>query len=177
MLPHNFTLNYDPRNFTTFRLKLNSLVDTFVSFNRDADIRFAVLDPSPPTIEPEKPTITTTTSSPFLRPPIHGLNGSEPPSSRTSWETDTADQDFRWTTPAETETLLLPKGKDVYLLVTPGEKLFREVVEQRRQVRRGDSEGLEHLSVPDGALVQYCQGLVLKEMERRRFCYLVEVAS
>ena len=179
---NSFTFNYDPRNFTTFRLKFNSLVDTFISFNRDADIRFAILDPSPPKpstsspLEPAKPNIITTTSS-FLRPPIHGLNGSEPPSSRTSWETDTTNQDFKWTTPLETETLLLPKGKDVYLVVTPGEKLFGEMVEKRRQVRRGDSEELEHLSVPDEALMRYCQGLVLKGQERRRFCYLVEVES
>lgn len=186
---NSFTFNYDPRNFTTFRLKFNSLKDTFVSFNRDADIRFAVLDPSHPkpstssALDTAKPTVITTTvttittSSAFLRLPIHGINGSEPPSSRTSWETDTTDQDFRWTTPLETETLLLPKGKDVYLLVTPGEKLFREMVKKRRQVRRGDTEGLEQLSVPDEALMQYCQGLVLKGLERKRFCYLVEVES
>ncbi|KAF7511340.1 hypothetical protein GJ744_004905 [Endocarpon pusillum] len=172
---NSFTFNYDPRNFTTFRLKFNSQVDTFLSFNRDADIRFAIVDPSPPKPSTSLPLESAKPS--FLRTPIHGLNGSQPPSSRTSWETDTTNQDFQWTTPPETETLLLPKGKDAYLVVTPGEKLFEEMVRKRRQVRRGDSEGLEHLSLPDEALMRYCQGLVLKGQERRRFCYLVEVES
>jgi tetratricopeptide (TPR) repeat protein len=171
---NSFTFNYDPRNFTTFRVKFNSLVDTFISFDRDADIRFAILDPSP-SIDKSPEPITSTT---LVVPPARGANGSTPASSRNSWETEcSTTQAFKWSTPRDTETLLLPKGKDVYLVVAPGEKLFKAMVEKRRKVRRGDSEGLDALNVPDESVVAYAQGLVLQGVERRRFAYLVEVES
>ena len=169
---NSFTFNYDPRRFTTFRVKFNSLVDTFISFNRDADIRFATLDLSLPV---KKPNSKPSTTSP--RPPTRGNDGSEPPSPSPTPETEIPAQELKWSTPGETETLLLPKGKDVYLLVAPGEKLFKETVAKRRKVRMRDSEALEQLLVPNEAMIAYCQGLVLQGMERRRFCYLVEVES
>lgn len=175
---NSFTFNYDPRNFTTLRIKLNSLVDTFISFDRDADIRFAVLEtsspsPSPTPTEKEKPKPDQST----LRPVARCGDGSEPPSSRTSWETEVPIPEFKWSAPRETESLLLPKGRDVYLVVAPGEKLFRATVEKRRKVRMGDSEYLEKLVVPDEGMIAYCQGLVVQGLESRRFCYLVEVES
>ncbi len=189
---NSFTFSYDPRNFTTFRVKFNSAVDTYVSFDRDADIRFALLDPSAPVTARNLETNATHhnfpshTTGPHLHPPPPhmGTNGSTPPSSRTSWETEppspsttTTIPSFLWTHPGETPNLLLRKGKDAYLLVTPGEKLFRATVAKRRKARMGDSAGLETLTVPDEGLVAYSQGLVLKGVEKRRFAYLVEVES
>ncbi len=175
---NSFTFSYDPRNFTTFRVKFNSLVDTYISLDRDADIRFAILDPSVPAAKPEALIPPSTSASThLLLSPMHGANGSQPPSSRTSCETDTSVAEFKWSTPRETETLLLPKGKDVYLLVAPGRKLFQETVQRRRRVRSGDSKGLEALSTPDEGMMGFCQGLVLKGLEKRRFAYLVEVES
>jgi tetratricopeptide (TPR) repeat protein len=195
---NSYTFNYDPRNFSTFRVKFNSQVDTYVCFNLDADIRFAVLDPSPPRIvaaaaQPASPSPNPANTLPFtttkninnahlLRPPLHG-EGSEPPSSRTSTETDptTTGLSFppatSWSTPRETETLLLPRGKDVYLVVAPGEKLLSQMVTKRRGVRAQDTGGWENLEVPDEAVIRYAQGLVLKGMEKCRFAYLVEVVS
>jgi tetratricopeptide (TPR) repeat protein len=165
---NSFTFSYDPRNFVTFRVKFNSLVDTYISLDRDADIRFAIIDPSPPRVDkPNHLTVPTT---------MHG-DGSAPPSSRTSWEAENASEDFKWLTPHDTETLLLPKGKDVYLVVAPGKKVFQDIVDKRRRIRRADSEGWGNLIVPDEAMIRYCQGLVLQGTERRRFCYLVEVES
>lgn len=181
---NSFTLHYDPRNFTTFRVRFNSAVDTFISFDRDADIRFAILDPSPPPPVGTTDHLTLPSPPPPYPPLLIRGDGSTPPpssspSSRTSWETDsTSAQGFQWSTPINTPTLLLPRGKDVYLLVAPGEKLFGKLVRKRQGVRRGDSLGLEALSVPDGGLVGFCQGLVLRgEGEKRRFAYLVEVES
>ena len=51
-----FTLSFDRRNFTTFRVKFNSAVDTFISFDRSADIRFAMMDPSDEVVFSSSPT-------------------------------------------------------------------------------------------------------------------------
>lgn len=164
---NSFTFSYDPQNFTTFRVKFNSLVDTYLSFEPDSDIRVAIINPS---VQADQSRYTATH-------PVSRDDGSEVLSLRSSWETEEPTPDFRWSTPQEIQTLLLPKGREVYLLVAPGEKLFKDTVEKRQKLRRGDSKGLEKLSVPDESLIGYSQGLVLQEEERKRFCYLVEVES
>lgn len=162
---NSFTFNYDPRNFTTFRVKLNSLVDTYLSFDHEADVRTAILSPS----VSDDVTCSTTAK------PVARSDHSVTPASTSSGASEDPALGIKWSTPQQTPTLLIPKGTDAYLLVAPGEKLFQEVVEKRRKVRMRDSEGLEKLVVPDEGLIGYCQGLMLQGLESERCCYLVEV--
>lgn len=173
---NSFTISYDARNFTTFRVKLNSQRHTYLFFDRDADIRFAIIDPSAPAATAESE------SESDSRP--HERTSNLQPRRAT----DEQQPLFKWTTPRETEPLLLRRGSETYLLVSPGRKLFQEHIAKRRAVRMQDSEHLERLDLPDAEMVEFCQGLVLEQSERqpvgfagkngrmgRRFAYLVEV--
>ena len=43
----SYTFYLDPRNFTTFRMKLSSSVNTIILFSLDSDIQYAMLDSVP----------------------------------------------------------------------------------------------------------------------------------
>ncbi|KAL4803284.1 hypothetical protein BDV18DRAFT_145557 [Aspergillus unguis] len=79
-----YTVYLDPRNFTTFRMKLNAKVNTTVLFSLDSDVEYAVVSanshsgiPAPPVPEPtrgrlslSKPTTSSKRNTPAASPPI-----------------------------------------------------------------------------------------------------------
>ena len=147
-----FALSLDPRRFATFRVKLSSPVDTFLMFEKEADVRYAIVDVTP---EPEDP--KTSISS------ISQLGDASFP--------------FKWFTPREQPVLVVPSGREVYLLVTPGQEMLDAIVAKRQATRRRDSAHWSGMTIPTFECVAYCQGLVMDRKEWQIFAYLVEVES
>ena len=147
-----FSLSLDARRFTTFRVKLSSPVDTFLMFEKEADIKYAIAD--------------VTTEFTDLRSSA----------STISMISDTGFP-FKWFTPAEQAVLVVPSGRDVYLLVAPGQEMLNAIVAKRQAVRKRDSAHWSGMNIPTFECVAYCQGLVIENKEWQRFGYLIEVES
>jgi hypothetical protein len=82
---------------------------------------------------------------------------------------------LRWITPLEQDHVILfeDEGAETYLLITPGEKLLREIVSRRRKLRSFDC--VEKMEVPDEVLIEFCQGLMVPENEKRKeFMWMME---
>jgi tetratricopeptide (TPR) repeat protein len=147
-----FSLSLDARRFATFRVKLSSPVDTFLMFEKEADIRYAIVDVTTEFVDPRASMSTVSQISDAGFP-------------------------FKWFTPREQAVLVVPSGREVYLLVAPGQEMLNAIVAKRQATRRGDSAHWSGMTVPTFECVAYCQGLVIDKKEWQRFGYLVEVES
>jgi tetratricopeptide (TPR) repeat protein len=147
-----FSLSLDARRFATFRVKLSSPVDTFLMFEKERDIRYAIVDV---TTEFVNPTASVSTVS-------HISDSGFP---------------FKWFTPREQAVLVVPSGREVYLIIAPGQEMLNTIVTKRQATRRRDSAHWSGMTIPTFECVEYCQGLVIDKKEWQRFGYLVEVES
>ena len=150
-----FSLSLDPRRFATFRVKLSSPVDTFLMFEKGADIRYAIVDVTAEFADPRASRASMSTVS-------HISDAGMP---------------FKWFTPMEQPVLVVPAGREVYLLIAPGQELLNTIVAKRQAVRRQDSLHWSGMTIPTFECVAYCQGIVVDKKEWTRFGYLIEVES
>ncbi|KAE8151245.1 hypothetical protein BDV25DRAFT_128931 [Aspergillus avenaceus] len=142
-----YTFYLDPRNFTTFRMKLNSDTNTVILFSLDSDIQYATIDNPLPTLNPRGST----------------SSGSTSPSSTSS----TADiNGVRWLSADRQEAIVyvpseMPQPQSRYVLITPGRDMLRTMIEKRVSVRggNGEKERFRALELPDDELIEYAQGL------------------
>jgi CCR4-NOT transcriptional regulation complex NOT5 subunit len=167
----SYTFYLDPRNFTTFRMKLNPKVNTVVLFSLDSDIQYAVLNNNPPQSQSSSPvaeqakgsrlSLTSSkknnTQAATAPPPV-------PPSQRDSESAEA--QELTWLTPQSQDSISytpipratptpasplnpnLPpsiktnQNQSKYVLVRPGKEMHNSLVDKRVSVRAG-SEGAE----------------------------------
>ncbi|KAI9934024.1 hypothetical protein MW887_005097 [Aspergillus wentii] len=132
-----YTFSLDPRNFTTLRMKLNPSVNTVILFASDSDIRYT--------------TIESTTAK---------VDGSVKSSG-------TSPKQLEWLTPEQEDFLYYnpsqEESQSKYLLVAPGENMHKSIVNKRVRFRSGggDKERFQSLEMPNKALIEYAQGILL----------------
>ncbi|GLA66922.1 hypothetical protein AtubIFM56815_010881 [Aspergillus tubingensis] len=90
----------------------------------------------------------------------------------------------QWTTPERQESIFYapaspgsdPTEEARYLLVAPGKKMLRALVDKRVRVRGGggEKERFRALDIPNEDLVEYAQGLVLNDYPYEPFMYVFE---
>ncbi|KAF7597342.1 hypothetical protein BBP40_006282 [Aspergillus hancockii] len=155
----SYTFYLDPRNFTTFRMKLNSDTNTVILFSLDSDIQYATID------NPLNPKNRGESSS-----------GSTSPSSTSSTTSG-----VQWLSPDRQEAIVYvpsetPQPQSRYVLVTPGREMLKSVIEKRISVRSGDGEKerFRALELPDNELIEYAQGLLLTGYLGEAFMYVIE---
>ncbi|KAF7174965.1 hypothetical protein CNMCM7691_005433 [Aspergillus felis] len=156
----SYTFYFDPRNFTTFRMKLSSLTNTIIIFSLDSDIQFATIDSS--STSPSSSRCGNTSSSP-------------------STTSNTTAREIQWLTPQRQEAIcyIPPGGSDTpakYVLVSPGMEMFKSAIQKRISVRgsNGEKEHFRSLSLPDSELIEYAQGLLLTGYLEEAFMYVIE---
>jgi tetratricopeptide (TPR) repeat protein len=147
-----FALSLDARRFATSRIKLSSPVDTFLMFEKEADMRYAIADVTPEFGDP--------------RASISSMS-----------QLGDTSFPFKWFTPREQPVLVVPSGREAYLLVAPGQEMLDAIVTKRQATRSRDSAHWSGMTIPTFECVAYCQGLVMDTKEWQRFAYLVEVES
>ncbi|PYH94270.1 tetratricopeptide repeat domain protein [Aspergillus ellipticus CBS 707.79] len=153
------TFHLDSRKFTTFRMKLNPDVNTVIVFSRESDIRYTIIDNSP-----DSETSTT-------------------PSFKTATSSAQAPKEVQWLSPERQEALchippetLVADQASQYLLVAPGNKMLRTLIDKRIRVRGGggEKEQFRALDIPSEDLVEYAQGLDLSDYPYEPFMYIFE---
>lgn len=142
----SFAYSLDPRNFTTFRMKLSSSVNTTILFSLDSDVQYATLDSAP-----HPPTSPTTDTG-------------------IKWHTPNT-QDIISFIP-----IAAPSSQSRYLLVTPGRTMLKSMIDQRVHVRGGDgdTDRFRSLNVPSMELIEFAQGLPLTGYLEEALMYVVE---
>lgn len=158
----NYTFYLDPRNFTTFRMKLNATANTTILFSRDADIQYTTLTDAAISADPETAIRTPTVSATSLHIPP---------------------KRFQWMRPAKQDSIThIPAREEdaettsTYLIVAPGQRMLASLAERRIKVRQGGGEGarFRDLEVPNPGLIEYAQGLLLTGYPGMVFMYVVE---
>lgn len=63
-----------------------------------------------------------------------------------------------------------------YLIIGPGDKMLKELVEKRLAIRQGGGEGerFRELKFPNKELIEYAQGLLLGGSSAETFMYVIE---
>ncbi|KAF7165458.1 hypothetical protein CNMCM6106_001616 [Aspergillus hiratsukae] len=157
----SYTFYFDPRNFTTFRMKLSSLSNTIIIFSLDSDIQFTTLDSSSSVnTSSSRPTTSVSTSS-------------------------TTPRGIQWLTPERQEAICyIPPDSSSsstdaaakYLLVSPGKEMFKSAIDKRIGMRgaNGEKEHFLSLALPDSELIEYAQGLLLTGYLEEAFMYVIE---
>ncbi|OOF91201.1 hypothetical protein ASPCADRAFT_177830 [Aspergillus carbonarius ITEM 5010] len=137
----------DSRKFTTFRMKLNPDVNTVIVFSQDADIRYTTIHPS----------------------------SSSPPTREIQWTTPER-QESICHAPADTQQGENEEQEAQYLLVAPGKKMLRAMIDKRVRVRGGGGEKdrFRSLDIPNEELIEYAQGLDLHDYPFEPFMYIFE---
>ncbi|KAL4911688.1 hypothetical protein BDW62DRAFT_207200 [Aspergillus aurantiobrunneus] len=187
----SYTLYLDPRNFTTFRMKLNANANTVVLFSLDSDIQYTVVTNNPESsqaaeqprgrIPLPQPTTSSKKSTPSGTPPIK------------QHQKDTAqakDQQVSWLTPQSQDSIshipippsnVSPANKatqEKYILVRPGKEMHKSLVDKRVSVRAGhdgrEKDLFSSLAQPNEELIEYAQGLLLTGYLGEAFMYVVE---
>ncbi len=167
----SYTFYLDPRNFTTFRMKLNPKVNTVVLFSLDSDIQYAVLDNNPPQSQSSSPVTeqakgsrlsltsskkTTTQAATATSPaPVSQSDSESAEAQELTWISPQSQDSISYnpitsTTPTPTSPLnpTLPsfnkfnQKQSKYVLVRPGKEMHKSLVDKRINVRAG-SEGAE----------------------------------
>ncbi|PYH48158.1 uncharacterized protein BP01DRAFT_413884 [Aspergillus saccharolyticus JOP 1030-1] len=166
--PVNITASYtfylDPRNFTTFRMKLNAKANTIILFSLDSDIRYTIMD--------------------AVSASAHQHPGNTAPL------TSKATGGVNWISPERQESIIYipPSTSDVgqpdlrqpkearYVLITPGKEMLRSVIDKRIRVRggSGEKERFQALNLPSHELIEYAQGLLLTGYLGEAFMYVLE---
>ncbi|PWY72311.1 tetratricopeptide repeat domain protein [Aspergillus heteromorphus CBS 117.55] len=158
------TFHLDSRKFTTFRMKLNPDVNTAIVFSRESDIRYTILDNSSAAQSSTTPSFKTAVSS--LQRPRVGGGGA-----------------VQWLSPEQQESIchippetLIADQASQYLLVAPGTKMLRALIDKRVRVRGGggEKETFRALELPNEDLVEYAQGLDLSDYPYEPFMYIFE---
>lgn len=147
----SYTFSLDPRNFSTFHMKLSSTANTIVLFSTDSDIKYTKV------INTSHTTPDTPVSSSPVSPQEH------------LWFTPSTKDSIIYTpTPGSTES--------AYLIVGPGDKLLEELVEERLAIRQGGGEGerFRALKFPNQELIEYAQGMLLSGQSAETFMYVIE---
>ncbi|PYI10740.1 TPR-like protein [Aspergillus sclerotiicarbonarius CBS 121057] len=96
-----------------------------------------------------------------------------------------ATKEIQWTTPERQESIChapTDNQKEAeaeeaqYLLVTPGKKMLRSMIDKRVRVRGGggEKERFRSLDIPNQELVEYAQGLDLNDYPFEPFMYIFE---
>ncbi|RAH42198.1 TPR-like protein [Aspergillus brunneoviolaceus CBS 621.78] len=160
----SFTFYLDPRNFTTFRMKLNSRANTIILFSLDSDIRYTILDALPPSSSHKS-----------------NAGNTAPLSSKSTGAVN-------WISPERQESIIyVPPASDAdpnqnsqeearYVLVSPGKEMLRSVIDKRVRVRgsSGEKERFQALDLPNHELIEYAQGLLLTGYLGEAFMYVLE---
>ncbi|KAA8643318.1 uncharacterized protein ATNIH1004_010085 [Aspergillus tanneri] len=158
----SYTFYLDPRNFTTFRMRLNSSANTVILFSLDSDIQYATIDTSSSMaagfrgiqwLSPDR-------QEAICYVPAEAEAEPEAESSRSS--------------PSPYQSQSQPQSR--YVLVTPGREMLKSFIEKRITVRSGggDGERFRSLELPDSELIEYAQGLLLTGYLGEAFMYVVE---
>lgn len=159
------TVYLDPRNFTTFRMKLSSNVNTLLVFSPEADIRYTIVGNIS---ESGTDQVTLPAAAPV------SISEGKKPSNMASY-TLTGHQ---WLTPSCQESVSITPMESsaaIYLVVAPGEQMMRNLVERRVRARNGngEKEHFECLEIPDSKLIEYAQGLMMNGYMGEAFLYIV----
>lgn len=157
----NYTFYLDPRNFTTFRMKLTPTANTTILFSHGTDIQYTTLTDASTSSDPDAAIYTPTASSTSLHIPP---------------------KRFQWLTPSTQDSIThIPAGEDpeatsTYLIVAPGKNMLDTLAEKRIRVRHGGGEGarFQDLEFPNPGLIEYAQGLLLTGYKGIVFLYVVE---
>lgn len=162
----SFTFYLDPRNFTTFRMRLNNTANTVILFSLDSDIQYTTIDNPPLDLSSTKANTTTTTST-------------SPISSTSTSASDL--KGVQWLSPDRQEAICYEPGdasatQSRYVLVTPGREMLKTLIDKRVGVRAGggDAERFRALDLPDNELIEYAQGLLLTGYLGEAFMYVIE---
>ncbi|RAL02693.1 tetratricopeptide repeat protein [Aspergillus ibericus CBS 121593] len=142
-------VHLDSRKFTTFRMRLNPAVNTVIVFSQDADIRYTTIDPS-------------------------SSSSSSPSTKEIQWTTPERQESICHTQHANNDSESEAEAK--YLLVAPGKKMLRAMIDKRVRVRSGggEKERFQSLNIPNEDLIQYAQGLELNDFLFEPFMYIFE---
>ncbi|EED19268.1 tetratricopeptide repeat protein [Talaromyces stipitatus ATCC 10500] len=159
------TVYLDPRNFTTFRMKLSSHVNTLLLFSPEADIRYTIIGNLTESGFSQVSLPGTTAVSTFAGKMPAGMI----PSTLTG---------HQWLTPALQESVSITpmeQSAAIYLVVAPGEQMMKNLVEKRVRARGGggEKEYFEALDIPDSRLSEYAQGLMMNGYMGEAFLYIV----
>jgi hypothetical protein len=168
------TVYLDPRNFTTFRMKLSSTVNTLLVFSAEADIRYTVIG-----------NISESSDSTTVPPAIvasrrkNRKSSSSPTTTPTPTATSPRLPREDWLTPSKQESVCITpmsQSAPIYLIVAPGEQMMKTTVSKRVKARsgRGEKQRFEALTVPNEELIEYSQGLPLNGYMGEAFLYIVE---
>ncbi|KAF9891338.1 hypothetical protein FE257_004193 [Aspergillus nanangensis] len=182
----SYTFYLDPRNFSTFRMKLNSDANTIILFSLDSDIQYATIDNPPLEPESASTTLTTTPSPTGARGSISspstttatGASSSSPPTPGIL----NPNSGVQWLSPERQEAVcyvpseMTQPGQARYVLVTPGKDMLKSVIDKRVGVRsgNGEKERFRALELPDDELIEYAQGLLLTGYLGEAFMYVIE---
>ncbi|OGM50232.1 hypothetical protein ABOM_001157 [Aspergillus bombycis] len=157
----SYTFYLDPRNFTTFRMKLNTDTNTVILFSLDCDIKYATIDN--PLLDPNQGDSRSRSTSPSSTSSTADLKG------------------VRWLSPDRREAIVyipseMAQPQARYVLVTPGREMLKSIIERRVSVRggRGDKERFRALELPDDELIEFAQGLFLAGFLGEAFMHVVE---
>lgn len=170
----SYTFYLDPRNFTTFRMKLNSEANTIILFSLDSDIQYATVD-NPP-LEFKAPCSSNLTTSNAPTSPSGSGSRSSPSSMAFPHGAG-----VQWLSPERQEAVCYVPGEVAqpharYVLVTPGKEMLKAVIDKRVAVRggNGEQERFRSLDLPDNELMEYAQGLLLTGYLGEAFMYVIE---
>ncbi|EAU32455.1 conserved hypothetical protein [Aspergillus terreus NIH2624] len=170
----SYTFYLDPRNFTTFRMKLNSEANTIILFSLDSDIQYATVD-NPP-LEFKAPCSSNLTTSNAPTSPSGSGSRSSPSSMAYPHGAG-----VQWLSPERQEAVCYVPGEVAqpharYVLVTPGKEMLKAVIDKRVAVRggNGEQERFRSLDLPDNELMEYAQGLLLTGYLGEAFMYVIE---
>lgn len=159
------TVYLDPRNFTTFRMKLSSSVNTLLIFSPDADIRYTIIG-----------NLSESGSEQVSMPlPLSKVKAATKRSSSIPQSAVTAQE---WLTPSVQESVSITpmeQSAAIYLVVAPGEQMMKNLVERRVRARSsgGDKEHFGALELPDSKLIEYAQGLMMNGYMGEAFLYII----
>ncbi|KAL1970255.1 hypothetical protein VTN77DRAFT_5415 [Rasamsonia byssochlamydoides] len=172
------TVYLDPRNFTTFRMKLSSTVNTLLVFSVEADIRYTIVgnitESDSDVVPPQPPPIVTSSRHQKKQQPSPS---STPTPSSSSRSPRLAPGD--WLTPSQQESVCITpmaQSAPIYLIVAPGKQMMKKTVARRVKARGGggEKERFEALTVPNEELIEFSQGLPLNGYMGEAFLYIVE---
>lgn len=147
----SYTFHLDPRNFTTFRMKLNPAVNTLVVFSRESDVRYSLVSGGSGS--------------------GRGGNGGDACDAGDGAET----KDLQWTPASDAVKPVASKaGEDQYLLVAPGQTMLNAMVDRRVNVRESEGDRFRGLEVPNMELIEFAQGLLSAGSLKEAFMYVIE---
>ncbi|KAL4778567.1 hypothetical protein BJX76DRAFT_362611 [Aspergillus varians] len=195
----NYTFYLDPRNFTTFRMKLNTNANTVVLFSPDSDIQYAVLANTPPQSQPAdqsrgRISLSRPATSSRRTTPV-SITMSKNPTQKANPNPAQSERDEHaeliWLTPQcqDSITHIIPNPnpspntpptalQDKYLLIKPGKEMHKSLIEKRISVRAGpggrERDLFSSSAFPNKEFIEYAQGLLLTGYLGEAFMYVVE---